>query len=274
VASTLTQDRTTGPERGPGGPGVRRAWRIVGSLAVVAVLVFGVYQVVIALAHEEYTFERTFEADDITTIEVDNGASGPIRIMGSDTDTISVTGHVDDGLRRTGHTERVEGDRLVLDSSCPLFGSSFCEVAYSIEVPRGLDVVAEGSNSRIIVTDVDGDVDARSDHGRVELARIGGAIRADNDNGSVALTELTGDEVEATTDNGSVRVQFDRAPSRVIVDSDNGDVEVVVPEGDAYQVRPDTDNGALVTGEIATDPSSERLIEATTDNGDVIVRHG
>lgn len=276
VASTLTQDRTTGPqhERAPGGPRVRRAWRIVASLGVGAVLLFGTYQAIIGLAHEEYTFERSFDADDIATIEVHNSADGPIRIVGGDTDTITVTGHVDDGLRRTGHTERVEGDRLVLDSSCPVYGSSFCSVSYSIEVPRGTDVVASASNSGVTVTDVDGDVDARSDNGRVELARIGGDVDADSDNGSVILSEMTSDEVEATSDNGSVRVQFDRAPHRVDVDSDNGEVEVVVPEGDAYQVDASTSNGTEFTGEVATDPASDRLIEATSDNGDVIVRHG
>jgi hypothetical protein len=277
VASTLTQDLTqdrTTTERAPGGPGVRRAWRIVGSLGVALLLIYGVYQAVVGLAHEEYTFERSFDAEGIAVVEVDHNAEGSIRIVGADTDTISVTAHVDDGLRRTGHNERVDGDRLVLDSSCPMFGSVFCRVSYSLEVPHGVEVVATTNNGRVTVTDIDGDVEARSDNGQVELARIGGTIRADGDNGSLVLVELTSADVEASSDNGRVELQFDEPPQRVVADSDNGSVEVVVPDDDRpYLLDTDTDNGS-VQESVAHDPSSTRLIQATTDNGDVVVRYG
>ncbi len=260
-------------ERGPGGPRVRRAWRILGSLAVGAMLLYGAYQVVVSLAHERYTFDQSFDAAGIARIEVHNGAAGAIRIVGADTDTITVTGRVDDGLRRTGHTERVEGDGLVLDSSCPQFGSNFCSVRYTIEAPRDLDIVATTDHSRITISDIDGDVDADSDNGRIELARIGGTIRADGDNGSLDLVELTADDVEATTDNGGVHAQFDRAPRSVVVDSDNGSVEVVLPDdGEVYRLDTDTDNGAVST-QVNSSPSSRRTIEATSDNGDVTIRY-
>jgi hypothetical protein len=257
----------------PRRPPVPRAWKALGSLVAAGLLATGVYQIVVGLAHEEYTFERQFDAAGVTAIEVDNGADGTVRIVGSDTDTITVAARVSDGLRSTGHRERIDGDRLLLDSTCPIFGSSFCRVTYTIETPRDLDVVVREDNSGITVSDVTGDVDARSENGGLELARIGGSVTAHSDNGEVSARGLDASDVEASSDNGSVRLDFDRAPQRVVVDSDNGEVEVVLPQGDeAYNVETETDNGTM-SMEVRTDPFGSRTIAATTDNGDVTVRY-
>jgi len=59
----------------------------------------------------------------------------------------------------------------------------------------------------------------------------------------------------------------------VVAESDQGDVEVVVPDGDElYALTTDSDQGN-VDREIRADPRSDRSITATTDQGDVIVRY-
>ena len=84
---------------------------------------------------------------------------------------------------------------------------------------------------------------------------------------------LRSSDVEATTDQGGVALRFDAEPQRVVADSDQGNVEVVVPQGEAfYRLDTDTDQGRVVR-DIRTDPTSDRSITASTDQGDVILRY-
>jgi hypothetical protein len=254
----------------------RRLWRFGGMVIAVILLPFGVLNVVSQLAHEEHTEVRGFPAEGIRLIEVHN-STGHVRIVGDESgggadDTITVTTHVSTGLRKTGHSQRVEGDRLLLDATCPSFLSSFCEVIYTVETPPGVDVLVR-SELGVTVEGIDGDVDVTSDQGGVELSRIGGTLRADSDQGTVRGSGLRSPDVEATTDQGGVALRFDAEPERVVADSDQGDVEVVVPDGEAfYRLDTDTDQGRVVR-DIRTDPSSDRSITASTDQGDVILRY-
>jgi len=268
VAGIATSTGT--PGRTPVGTGVRRAWMVGGSLFAVAALAMGTTQAVSVLAHEESTFTTEVDAADVRAIEVRNDA-GPVYVVGTGGDTVRITGRVSHGLRATGHSERVEGDTLVLDASCPLFVSTFCRVTYNLEVPAGLSVRVR-SEGRLTISDVDGDVDAATDNGSVRATRIGGDVVLSSDNGSVVATDLRGASAQADSDNGRVELGFVQPPRDVTATSDNGSVEVVVPEGVDYQVDASTDNGALATL-VATAPSSDHDVTARSDNGDVTVRY-
>jgi hypothetical protein len=249
-----------------------KGWKVFGSLVAVVALGMGLMQVVVALGHRTYTVDREFDASGLRSLEVHNGADGTIRIVGAETDKVTVKARVSDGIRHTGHSERVDGDRLILDSTCPTVGSSFCEVKYTVEVPRALNVLARVDSGSISVTDVDGDVDVRSDSNGVELARIGGTIRVSSDSSSVTGTDLRAGNVDASSDSGHVFIDFARAPDHVVAKSDSSGVEVVVPDDDTtYNVEPTSDSGDVVV-EVPTDPSSSRTIVISSDSSDVVVR--
>lgn len=254
---------------------VRWAWRLGGGLVTFGVLVMGVTQVVLGVAHEEYTVERTFDGAGIAAIDV-RSSSGSVRVVGSDnsSDTITVTAHVSDGLRKTGHEEYVQDDRLRLEATCP-FLSNFCDVSYEIEAPPGVDVNVRTEGS-VTASYVRGDVDLDSDHGRIEVVGIDGDVRLHSSHGSVSAAGLTAPSVDASSSHGSVSVELEEAPLAVNASSAHGDVEVAVPEEDgiAYQVdESGTDHGVLATP-ISTDPSSDRSITATSGHGDVTIRYG
>jgi DUF4097 and DUF4098 domain-containing protein YvlB len=81
-------------------------------------------------------------------------------------------------------------------------------------------------------------------------------------------------EVRAESDNGRVELQFAVAPTMVDARTNNGSVEVVVPDdGKAYRVSSETDNGSEHI-EVPTDPNAPRTISLTTDNGSVTARTG
>ncbi len=250
----------------------RRAWKIGGALAAVVALGFGVVQTVTALAHEEHTELKTFDASAVRLIDIDNDA-GKVRLLGSSDgrDTIKVTTHVSDGFRPTRHHERLDGDRLVLDTGCPIF-SNFCGVTYTVETPDDVDVRVHGELGTH-VENIAGAVDIDADQGSVELADIRGSLRVSTDQGGVHAIGLRSSEVEARSDQGGVFLRFVEPPRRVEARSDQGDVEVVLPTGDeSYQVDADTDQGS-VTRDINSGPDGDGAISAHSDQGDVILRY-
>ncbi len=254
---------------------VRRTWLIVGSLVTVPVLLIGASRVASALAHEERTEVSTFDAAGLQSVEIDN-ASGSARIVGvREADTVTVKARISDGLRPTGHDVRREGDRLVVEGSCPVILDDWCNVRYTIEMPSDLAVVADSDDGRVTVTDMAADIEASSDNGGVEVARIEGNVALHSDNGSVTATGIRrASRAEATSDNGGVRLEFLDPPDDVVASSDNGSVEVVIPDvgGIAYNVDAGSDNGTVSTP-IRTDPDGDRTITATSDNGDVTITY-
>jgi hypothetical protein len=254
---------------------VRRTWLIAGCLVTVPVLLFGATQVASALAHEERTEVSEFDAGGLRSVDIDN-AAGSVRIVGvEDADMVTVTARISDGWRSTGHDVRREGDRLMIEGTCPVFLSDWCNVRYTIEIPSDLAVVAKADNGRVTVTDVAGDVEAASDNGRVDLARIEGNVVLHSDNGSVTATEIRGaSRAEATSDNGDVRLEFLDSPDDVVATSDNGSIDVVISDvGDiAYKVDAESDNGT-VSFPIRTDPGGDRTITAESNNGDVTITY-
>jgi hypothetical protein len=276
----VTRDRSSfdpnAPQRWGRAPAARTGWKVLGGLFAAVMLAWGTSQVVTALAHEEETFVEEFAAGDVTLVDVHNTA-GSVVVRGSDRagDTIRVTTRVDHGLRRTGHSERLEGDRLVLDTSCPIFFTTFCNVKYTIDVPTEIDLSVRGSGGSISVTEVTGHVDLDSDGGGVDVERVGGEVlRMDSDAGSVSAVDVRSTDVEATSDAGGVTVQFASDPQTVRADSDAGGVELVLPpDGGPYRVEADSSAGGVETS-VNTSRTSERTITATSDAGGVTVRYG
>jgi hypothetical protein len=252
---------------------VRPSWRALGALYAVVTLVFGVGTFVSQLAHEEETTSREFDATQVRSIAVDNRA-GRVRVVGDDsrTDTITVTARISEGLRGTGHSERIEGDRLVLETSCPLVMSNFCMVDYTIETPPGVDV-SVSSETGASIEGIDGAVDVDTDRTAIEITDVSGPLRIDNDQGSVRASGLRSPRVVVTTDLGEVRLRFTEPPESVEAGSDQGSVEIVVPEDDtAYRLETSTDQGGIER-DIRTDPDGDRAIIASTDQGDIVIRY-
>jgi hypothetical protein len=284
MADTLTAPTAPPPPDEPRGPSepygprkksprVRKAWRVLGAAYAVVTLVLGVGQAVAQIAHEERTIVREFDATDVRSIEVDNPA-GRVRVVGDETrtDGITVTARLSDGLRHTGHSERLDGDRLVLATTCPIMFSSFCMVDYTIETPPGLDVNVR-SETGSSIEGIDGAVTVSSDQTAIELTDVSGPLTIDNDQGSVLASGLRSQQVKVSTDQGDVRLRFTEPPRSVEADAEQGTVEIVVPDDDeAYRLTTEIDQGT-VERDIRTDPEAARSITATTDQGNVVIRY-
>lgn len=256
----------------PDSRGLRWAWVVLGSLFAVPLLVFGTFQVVSQLAHDEEIVQLSFEGIGIQTLDV-RVDSGEIRVIGTDDDTISVTARISNGLRSTTHREVIEGDALVIRSSCPGVFSNFCSADYTIRVPRHLSAVVRGDNSRIVVGDLTGGATITSDNGGIEALRLDGPLDLRSDNGSITADETLSTDVRARSTNGSIRLTMANPSERIQAASDNGGITIVVPDSEqAYATDLTTDNGGI-NNRVRTDPASPRTITASSSNGSITVRY-
>ena len=107
------------------------------------------------------------------------------------------------------------------------------------------------------------------------MESLSGSIRATNDNGSIEGAGLRSQIVRADTDNGRVTLTFVAPPTSVLATSNNGSVEVVVPDdGTAYRLEMDTDNGSQNNELPLVDANADRSIVVRTDHGSVTARTG
>jgi len=250
---------------------VRWLWYLFAFVMVVGGLGWGTLQVVTLLAHEERVETERFPAASVSALDVRN-AAGPVRVTASASDEIVVRAEISDGLRSTGESRTVVGGVLELRGTCPLVGSDWCRVSYEVAVPADLPVFLDVDNGAVDVSGVDADVEINAENGSVRLTDLGGPIIATTDNGRIEATSLRAPTVRAESDNGRVTLEFAAAPMTVEATTDNGPVEVVVPNtGEAYRLSIDTDNGRREQS-VRVDPASDRSLTLRTNNGSVTAR--
>jgi hypothetical protein len=212
-------------------------------------LVFGTISVVDVLAHERTTEVTTH--DGVNTVVIRSG-DGSVRVRAADVAEVTATSRISEGLRATGVTRSRDGDRLVLRSTCPNIGGTWCSVDWDVVVPLGTDLTLRSDGDRAEVTGEFGTVDLRSEHDGVTFDGIAGSV--------VAVSE-----------HGSVTVRLAEPPNSVRAVSEHGNVNVVVPDiDDGYRVEVSSDEGRTDVG-VRTDPNAIRTIEARSDQGNVVV---
>lgn len=252
---------------------VRVAWILLASGVAVMALVIGTFSAVNALAREQETITTVFDEPEVRLLDIDLG-NGSVTVVGSPQDTISVTAELTHGLHRAKERVEVEGDRLVVRERCqgpPI--ANLCRANYTIQVPTQMGSVVRSRNGSILVTGIDGPIDASSSNGSVAIRQTSGDVRLRSSNGRVEATELSSAVVEASSRNGQVHLSFADAPRDVEADSSNGAVEIVLPDTlDAYRVDASSPNGDVDTP-VRTDPTSARTIVAASDNGRVTIRY-
>lgn len=131
------------------------------------------------------------------------------------------------GLRSSGRSDRL-GD---------------ASVAFTVLVPRGVNVGAGTGHGDVDVQGVEAEVVASSGHGDVGVVGTGAAVRASTGNGAVRVSDARG-PVRASTGNGRVQVSTTAGP--VTASSGNGDIEVSMASvGQPQDMQFSTGNGDI-----------------------------
>jgi len=167
---------------------------------------------------------------------------------------------------------------------------SRCRVDYDLTVPASVRVRVRTDSGRIdiggvasvdaasdsgsvTVRGIAGTVSARSDSGSITLADVGSALETSTDSGSIRATGLRSSTTSASSDSGSVRLEFSVVPVDVRVHNDSGSVRIAVPHRpyDApYNVVVKTDSGGSHV-DVPNDKHSPAKISVTNDSGSVTV---
>lgn len=254
----------------PGARRTGRAWWVLGVLVAVMSVGWGTVGLIGLLAHEERDVASVVRRP-VRVLEVDS-ASGRIEVVGEDRTDIAISARVSDGFRPTSYRTTIQGDHLQVDVDCPLL-SSWCRVDLRIQVPADLTVDVRSGNDKVVVRDLSGQVRASSENDSVEAIGLSGDATLTSSNDSVKGRELRTSTLEASSENDKVQLEFVAPPRSVIARSDNGSVEVAVPDdGQPYDVAARSDNGS-VSNDIPIDQTSTRSISARSDNGSVRVRY-
>ena len=235
--STLIHDTsmedTSTPPDAPG------RWRTRTKVLLGAgIAVFGIVGGVLALdgALSESRHSTVRYTDAVAALDVDMSV-GTLRVVGSSSTTVTVDVTTHGGIREGSHSETLVGDRLRLHSECGFdLISPSCAVDYVVHVPAGTEIVAHGDGTDLHVTGTRGNVDV----------------------------SLNG---------GSADMTFASSPNKVRAHVNGGRVTVALPDdGSGYRVDADADGGSTHV-DIRTDPTSDRLIEAHANGGNINVRY-
>jgi Putative adhesin len=204
-----------------------------------------------------------------------------------------------------------EGDAVTLRVRGPADrGSSGLQlgVVYStgaklrVALPRSVTLDLKSGDGSITVEDVSGSVVMRSADGAIVGLRVSGDVRASTNDGSIRLRETAGrvdvetqdgsvvvngtfTALRAKTGDGSVRIAAEKGSSvdsDWLVETDDGSVEVRLPEGLAAEIDAATSDGSIRSSYPGlTVPRSEddderrddgRQLKATLGSGGKLLR--
>lgn len=270
----------------------------VGGAGVAAVVLLGGCGLI---PDKEIRDERTLTGA-ITAVTI-TGGSGTVAVSGSADGSIHVKRHVRYSGANPGSTDSVQGDHLVLNTSC----GRGCSVDYEVTGPRGLRVTGHNGSGDLTLTDIatasvdvgsgdirvrgaSGDVTARAGSGDIELSGIGGAVVTRTDSGNVRLTGVAGPataqagsgNIDATGLRGTSAVAHTgsgnttltvAAPQDVDAASGSGNVRVTVPGGQSYRVSANTSSGKSQV-HVPTSDSAAHRITLHSGSGNVTVLAG
>jgi Putative adhesin len=163
-------------------------------------------------------------------------------------------------------------NETVIEGDCPVALLSRCSLSMSVAVPESADVRVTGTNGSITASSLLGSLDFVTTNGAVRAADTAGELNLRTINGSIELTRSASSEVNVTTTNGQVKLEFTGAPTEVVARTTNGGITVRVPEGESYFLDLRTTNGQLST-EMESERFADRTVLAEATNGSIAVEH-
>jgi DUF4097 and DUF4098 domain-containing protein YvlB len=228
----------------------------------------------------------------VDKLTVDAG-EGDITVVRELTDAPHVT--IDSTVKGSIHAPVLravnDAGTVRIDGNCPEISFGPCRVRVMIRVPLNVevdissasgDVTASGLVGRVKLETGSGDVNADGLSGPAELHTSSGDVNVRDLSGDVDLRSGSGDingaqlasaDVAADTASGDVELDFRQAPRSVDATTGSGDVDVIVPKGDAYRVEADSGSGEEHPN-VNTDTEATRVIRAQTSSGDITVGYG
>ena len=218
---------------------------------------------------DEETGTQTFDGVTDLVFDLENS---PVNIIGGANGTV-VEMSVTTGLFAGDVTVEQSGGTLRLEQRCPLFIGWGCRAFFAVTLPSDVVVSGSTSNGAITAESLDEPISVTTSNGTINVVDLSAPVALRTSNGAILALGLTAPEVEASTSNGRVQLEFAAAPDSVRATSSNGAIIVTLPEESPdYAVSTSTSNGRVST-EVRTDPAAPASIDVETSNGDITVKY-
>jgi hypothetical protein len=175
-------------------------------------------------------------------------------------------------LARLRYAETMQGDTLVVDSSCFAIGPLPCSTDLRIVVPASTVLEVHAKGGAVSVNGMRAPAVLTSNAGSVNATDVTApTLTMSSSAGAVRGSNLSVPVISARSSAGSVRLDLAGPPSAVVADSSAGAVSVRVPPASgAYRVDARTSAGKR-TVDVPNDPGSPRSIRAHSSAGSVTV---
>ncbi|WP_049563546.1 DUF4097 family beta strand repeat-containing protein [Nonomuraea sp. SBT364] len=228
--------------------GARAGWITLGAGAALMIAVLIGLSLWSWLARETATQRQTHQRA-VSRITLDLGI-GEVRLVPGEAGRVDIERRLTWSGPKPALQEQWSGDALRIQASCDeelLIAA--CWVSYTIRVPAGTAV------------------DARTAEGDITLRDLTGALRLTTETGAITGTGLRAADVEADAVLGDIALRFVRAPLSLRADSEAGDIDVEVPEGDDYALDIRGGLGEPAVGVRATTGAANEISVRNTTGG-------
>ncbi|GAA3241530.1 DUF4097 family beta strand repeat-containing protein [Dactylosporangium siamense] len=243
------------------------AWRIVGAVASVAVLLVAgvVAWTFLAPAH---TGDRHFEHRGTPARVTVQTGDGTVTVLPGPDGQVTVDSHLAwSSLRGPTAAVTVQGGTLKVVGTC----HGRCAVDFVLRVPAAMTVEVRTDGGDVRAADLTGVVTLRSAAGDVTADNLGGTLSLTSDAGSVHGSGLRCPTVQARVDSGDLNLSFAAVPDTVTAAADAGDIDLALPRG-SYRVHTQVDNGSPDVA-VTDDPAATSTVNARTGAGSVHIRY-
>ncbi len=255
----------------------RRAWLFAGGiLTTVAVLLSTVtlWSWTNELAAETETQHQTY-TQPVSRVVL-NLHDGDITLTPGEADQVVIERRLEWSDSKPTIEEQWAGDILTIMSRCAggstLGVRSHCAVAYIMAVPPDVEIDAHTVASRIDVRDLSGDLQLSESSGDVDVTNTTGRLSVQTTSGDITGIGLRSGQLEVHATSGDIHLGFAAAPQQLTAKTGSGNVDIAVPDDDAYRVVVETSAGDTEIT-IRQDPGAARTIGVQTSRGDVHIRY-
>lgn len=243
----------------------------IGLLIAVASIAWATFAALTVSARQEASESASYSSVQSLTVDTDDA---DVALTAASGDATRVEQKVQWSYRRPTVSVAHNGNQLIIRSHCPFQLVWSCSVHLTVELPPSTAVDVHTGSGNIAVAGLTAGATLTTSDGNVKTTGVVGNVTMRSSNGNVTATDTGSEHVDASSSNGSVRVDLASSPTEVRATSSNGNVTVLVPDqpGVAYQVSSHTGNGSQ-TVSVRTDPSSPKHITARSGDGDVRVEY-
>jgi hypothetical protein len=243
----------------------------IGLLIALATITWATFAAFTVFTREEASSSASYRGVQSVTVDAGDGNVAITPVSG---DTTRLDQKLQWSFQRPTVNVAQSGSHLTIRVRCPFQLVWSCSIHLSIQLPPATALNIHTGSGNISVTGVTAGASLSTSDGNVKATRVSGNLSMHSSDGNVTATDTRADSVEASSGDGTVRVDLASSPTEVRATSSDGNVSVLVPDqpGVTYQVSAHTSNGSQdVT--VRTDPSSPRHITARSSDGDVEVKY-